>query len=267
MLASAPEADDSTALSEPLPATRPGEVLIRGRTAALNLQAGHVAAASPAAISTTTSGSCGEPMWPAKSAAPELRIVVAHPAPHSRRFGIGGVRRGRSPSRDGSGAPQPFRRSLIGFDGSAAAMGALHHAARAARSNRGRLVVVSVVRKPIEVVAAWPFVVAAPPSASPEECALAALRAAVESLPMDVPVVTIVSHGRVGPVLLRKAARHLCDEIVVGAATGAWSRLTGAVARYLRSRAAVEVVVVPRENAGALVAASLSAPDSVEFGL
>ena len=106
--------------------------------------------------------------------------------------------------------------------------------------NRGRLVVVSVVRKPIEVVAAWPFVVAAPPSASPEECALAALRAAVEGLPMDVPVVTIVCHGRVGPVLLREAARHLCDEIVVGAPSGAWSRLTGGVARYLRSRAAVD---------------------------
>ena len=33
MLAFAPEADDSTALREPLPATRPGKVLIRGRTA------------------------------------------------------------------------------------------------------------------------------------------------------------------------------------------------------------------------------------------
>ena len=146
-------------------------------------------------------------------------------------------------------------------------MGALHYAARAAHDNRGCLVVVSVVRKPVEVVAAWPCAVYAHPSASPEQCALAALRAAVESLPTDVSVVTIVCHGRAGPVLLREAARHLCDAIVVGAPSGEWGRLTGGVARYLRRRAAVDVIVVPRPNAGALVGAPLVALDPVEFGL
>ena len=177
------------------------------------------------------------------------------------------VRPGRSLPQDGSSAAQPIRRSLIGFDGSIASMGALHYAAHAARNNRGCLVVVSVVGRPIEVLAAWPFVVVAPPSASPEQCALAALRAAVESLPTDVSVVTIVCHGRVGPVLLREAARHLCDGIVIGAPSGLGSRLTGGVARYLRSRAAVDVVVVPRANPGALVAWPLSAPDPVGPGL
>lgn len=145
-------------------------------------------------------------------------------------------------------------------------MGALHYAAHAARSNRGCLVVVSVVRRPVEIVAAWPFVVAAPPSASPEQCALEAVRAAVESLPTDVSVVTIVCHGRTGPVLLREAARHLCDAIVIGAPSGVRSRLTGGLARYLRSRAAVDVVVITRPNSAALVAGPLCVPDPVQFG-
>ncbi len=193
--------------------------------------------------------------------------MVDHPLSHSRRFAIGAVRRSRSLSHDGSGAPAPIRRSLIGFDGSVSSIGALDYAARAARHNRGCLVVVSVVRKPIEIAAAWPFVVAAPPSASPEQYALAALRVAVETLPTDVSVLTIVCRGRVGPVLLREAAHHLCDAIVVGAPSGLWSRLTGGVARYLRWRGAVDVVVVPRSIAGALVAAPVSAPDPVESGL
>ena len=177
------------------------------------------------------------------------------------------VQREPSPSHDGSSALQPVRRALIGFDGSVASMRALHYAARAARHNRGCLVVVSVVRRPIEVVAAWPFVVAAPPSASPEQCALAAVRAAVESLPTDVSVVTIACHGRVGPVLVREAGRHLCDAIVIGAPSGVWSRLTGGVARYLRWRAPVDVVVVPQPNPDALVAWPQSTPDPVESGL
>ena len=193
--------------------------------------------------------------------------MVDHPVTHARRFAIEDERRGRSLLHDGSGAVRPIRRSLIGFDGSVASTGALHHAAIAARQNRGCLVVVSVVRKPIEVVAAWPFVVAAPPTESPEQCALATVRAAVESLPTDVSVVTIVCDGRVGPVLLREAARHLCDVIVIGAPSGFWSRLTGGVARYLRWRAAIDVVVVPQPHRGAFVAAPLSAPDPVEVGL
>jgi len=201
-------------------------------------------------------------------AARELNVMVDHPASHSRRFAVGDVQRGGSLSHGGSaGASQPIRRPLIGFDGSVASLGALDYAVSAARHNRGCLVVVSVVRKPIEIVAAWPFVVAAPPSASPEECALEVLRAAVESLPTDMSVVTMVCHGRVGPVLLREAARHLCDAIVIGAPSGLWSRLTGGVARYLRWRAGVDVVVVLRPNAGAPLVAPLPAPDLVEFGL
>lgn len=146
-------------------------------------------------------------------------------------------------------------------------MRALRYAARAARLNRGCLFVVSVVHRPIEFVAGWPFVVAAPPEeASPEERALAAVRAAVESLPTDVSVVTVVCGGRVGSVLLREAARHLCDVIVIGAPSGFWSRLTGGVARYLRWRAAIDVVVVAQPHRGAVVAAPPSAPDPVEVG-
>ena len=96
---------------------------------------------------------------------------------------------------------------------------------------------------------------------------MTAVRAAVDSLPPDVSVVTIVCQGRVGPVLVREAARHLCDVIVIGAPSGVWSRLTGGLARYLRSRAAVDVVVVPRPNPGALAAGLLSGLDPAESGL
>jgi nucleotide-binding universal stress UspA family protein len=147
-------------------------------------------------------------------------------------------------------------------------MNALHYAARVARRNRGCLVVVSVVRRPIDVVGAWPFVVYAPPEeVSREQCALATVRAAVDGLPSDVSVITIVCDGRVGPALLREAARHLCDAIVIGAPRGFWSRLTGGVARYLRWRAAIEVVVVERPHRGALVAVPPSAADALEAGL
>jgi nucleotide-binding universal stress UspA family protein len=141
-----------------------------------------------------------------------------------------------------------MRRLLIGFDDSPGAPGALRYGARAALRNRCCLVVVSVVVEPIEVVAAWPFVFGAPGATSPEQFALDRLRAAVEQLSTDISVVTIVCRGRVGPVLAREAARHLCDAIVIGAPSGVWSRLTGGVARYLRAHSASAVVVVPKHG-------------------
>ena len=93
------------------------------------------------------------------------------------------------------------------------------------------------------------------------------MRAAVETLPADLSVLTLVCHGRTGPVLLREAARHLCDAIVIGAPSGVRNRLTGGLSRYLRSRAPVDVVVIARPNSGASPVGPLFAPDPAQFGL
>ena len=234
-----PRGGQRGASGDPVFASWSGEVPIRMRTSALNPRDERV-----------RSG-------PARSCRDALAAV-------ERRFG---ARRAGGIGTDRPGTHQPIRRSLIGFDGSVASLSALHYAAGAARDNRGCLVVVSVVRRPTEIVAAWPFAVAAPPSESPEQYALAAVRAAVETLPADLSVLTIVCHGRPGPVLLREAAHHLCDAIVIGAPSGVRSRLTGGLARYLRSHAAVDVVLIARPNSGALPARPLSAPEPLQFGL
>jgi nucleotide-binding universal stress UspA family protein len=135
------------------------------------------------------------------------------------------------------------RRLLVGFDGSPASLGALRRAVRTARRNHGCLIVVSVVTDSERCVVASPFGMCVAVPADPERAALQSLHEAVERVPKEVSVVTVVRHGRVGPVLVREAERHCCDAIVIGARRGVWSRLTGGVEGYLRRHGQVKLIV------------------------
>jgi nucleotide-binding universal stress UspA family protein len=153
------------------------------------------------------------------------------------------------------------RRLLVGFDGSQASLGALRHAVRIARRNHGCLVLVSVVTDTGRCVVASPFGLCAALPEDPEQTALELLREAVERLPEDISVVTVVRHGRVGPLLACEAARHCCDAIVIGARRGFWSRLTGGVERRLRRHSRVKLIVDrPRQRRSSSRRAQASPP-------
>jgi nucleotide-binding universal stress UspA family protein len=135
------------------------------------------------------------------------------------------------------------RRLLVGFDGSPESWGALRHAVRTARRNHGCLVVVSVVAETDRCVVASPFGLCVALPRDPVQTACELLHRAVERLPEEVSVVTVVRRGRVGAVLTQEAARHCCDAIVIGTRRGVLSRLTGGVERYLRRHSQAKLIV------------------------
>ena len=135
------------------------------------------------------------------------------------------------------------RRLLVGFDGSPASVNALRRAARTARRNHGCLLVVSVVTDQAGCVLVSPLGLCVAIPEDPEQTALDSLQGAVEALPEDVSVCTVVCRGRVGPVLAAQAIRHGCDAIVIGAHHGFWSWLTGGVEGYLRRHSQTRLIV------------------------
>jgi nucleotide-binding universal stress UspA family protein len=135
------------------------------------------------------------------------------------------------------------QRVLVGFDGSPASQAALAHAARQAQRHHGRLDVVMVLQDTWTHLAGATGVSAI--SAHELETALIEeLRAAVATLPEDVSVCWLAVHGSVARTLAAQAASRACDAIVVGAPSGLWSRMTGGIARELRHRTTIPVVVI-----------------------
>lgn len=136
------------------------------------------------------------------------------------------------------------RRPMVGFDGSPGAFAALRAGSLLAAGNHGLLTVVLVLPAEPWSAGSCPLAPVLPPPCDVEQAAVDQLRAAVQELCEDISVVSLLCHGRVGPTLVREAARHLCDAIVIGARRGLVSRLTGGVERYLRHHCETELVVV-----------------------
>lgn len=136
------------------------------------------------------------------------------------------------------------RYSLVGYDGSAAARRAFQFAVDMARTNGGRVRVVSVLQVT---------------EAGADACALMMadsgaerLRELLDELTVIVPdAATLIdvelTHGSPGDVLLSQIAQHHIDHLVIGhTARGALARwLLGSVSTNVLGRATVPVTIVP----------------------
>jgi nucleotide-binding universal stress UspA family protein len=134
--------------------------------------------------------------------------------------------------------------SLVGYDGSDAARRAFRFAVDMARSNGGRVRVVSVLQVT---------------EAGADACALMMadsgaerLRELLDELTAIVPdAATLIdvelTHGSPGDVLLSQIAQHHVDHLVIGhTARGTLARwLLGSVSTNVLARAPVPVTIVP----------------------
>jgi nucleotide-binding universal stress UspA family protein len=143
-----------------------------------------------------------------------------------------------------------FRNVLVGVDGSASATHALAEAIEIARASGGRLGLLSVAASPSRGIA-----LALPPSVSPvSQAQLSAqlqakaqrnLDEAERSVPADMPVTKLLSHGSVVRALLTRTHDGPWDLIVVGhrRAADRWPLRQSVGTRLLRA-SPVPVLVV-----------------------
>jgi nucleotide-binding universal stress UspA family protein len=142
-----------------------------------------------------------------------------------------------------------FRRLLVPLDGSPPARHALAEAIDLAKSNNARLTVMTVVPEP----SAWAALgaVDAPINLRElneqvEHAYQRILDAAVETVPQDLPVKTLLKHGAPGAAILGEVAAHDHDLIVMGSRGRGELRslLLGSVSRHVLHESAIPVLVV-----------------------
>jgi nucleotide-binding universal stress UspA family protein len=139
----------------------------------------------------------------------------------------------------------PFRSVLVAVDGSPHAALALSRAIALAQNDHARLTVMTVVPNVGEGAAA--SYVAVNPVALQHEAdreGERTLRAAVDTVPDDLPVRSLLRHGHAGPEIVAeiRASRH--DVVVLGArGLGRIGSLAGSVSQYVLHHAKVAVFV------------------------
>jgi nucleotide-binding universal stress UspA family protein len=156
-----------------------------------------------------------------------------------------------------------FRNILVAVDGSADAQQALAQAIDLARSENARLTLFSAVTAPPSV--AYVGVsgdVTANLIREAEAEADAVLRTAVERVPDDVSVVSVLSGEPVRPALVSQIAAGEHDLVVMGSrGRGALrSVLLGSVSHYVLNHSPVPVLIVHAERDG-VPESSAGAPD------
>jgi nucleotide-binding universal stress UspA family protein len=148
-----------------------------------------------------------------------------------------------------------FRNILVAVDGSADAQQALAQAIDLARSENARLTLFSAVAAPPSV--AYVGVsgdVTANLIREAESDSDAILRTAVELIPDDVSVTSVLSGEPVRPALVSQVAAGEHDLVVMGSrGRGALrSVLLGSVSHYVLNHSPVPVLIVHAERNGAL---------------
>jgi nucleotide-binding universal stress UspA family protein len=143
-----------------------------------------------------------------------------------------------------------FRRLLVAFDGSQHAESALAEAIDLARATRGRLTILTVISNH---PSAWAL---GAPYWSPVNFDIAGdevegahsrmLAGAVDRVPPDVPVTTVLSRGAPGAEILEEARRGTHDLVVVGSRGRREFRswLLGSVSHEVLQASPVPVLVV-----------------------
>lgn len=147
-----------------------------------------------------------------------------------------------------------YRRILVALDGSANAELALSGAVRLAQEEHACITLMTVVPDVMAELTRWPAV-----GISPQELQLEAdkeaearMRDAVERMPNDLSVTTVVRRGKAGPQIVAYAREHDHDAIMLGArGVGRVQALIGSVSSYVlhHADAAVFVTHAPRDRA------------------
>lgn len=105
------------------------------------------------------------------------------------------------------------RNVLVAFDGSRGARDALDCGVSLARGGRGRVTLLMVVPNPPVLM---PEIVGAFDPDAIEQGMVAELRAAVDTVPDDVPVTTLVAHGHAPAEIVRCGNEGRYDVVVLG---------------------------------------------------
>lgn len=142
-----------------------------------------------------------------------------------------------------------FRNILVAIDRSPSAWRAFEHATDLAQALHARLTIASVV-EPMPLSA---YGAAAPLAELEEEAdhdVVRLLRRAVDSVPRDVPVTSVLRHGRPSDEIIRLIHEGDHDLVVVGSRDRgrARSRLFGSVASDLHYAALVPILVVHHDR-------------------
>lgn len=142
-----------------------------------------------------------------------------------------------------------FRRLLVALDHSPHAQLALGEAIDLALTNNARLTVMTVVPR----LSAWSLVgaIEAPMGlhgldAQVESAYRAMLGVAIERVPGDLPVRTILEHGPAGPAIVDEATAHDHDLIIMGSRGRGelCSFLLGSVSHHVLQASPIPVLVV-----------------------
>jgi nucleotide-binding universal stress UspA family protein len=139
-----------------------------------------------------------------------------------------------------------FCRILVGVDDTPASCRALKRAIEIAAESHGRLALLTSAPEPSHLISASPFV---PPHnrlqlrGELEHWAQQCVEAATRTVPVEVPVTKLVTHGSPAAALLREARTGNWDLIVVGQ-TPKRFRLRRPLAERLLRRSPTPVLVV-----------------------
>lgn len=142
-----------------------------------------------------------------------------------------------------------FRNILVAVDGSADADLALDHAIDLARTQHSRLTLITAV-VPLPATAYLGFNGLLPPLAGdPSTDANKLLRAAVERIPPDLPVTTVLSEAPIRGAIMGQVKRGDHDLVVMGSrGRGALrSAALGSVSHYVLNHSPVPVLIVHAE--------------------
>jgi nucleotide-binding universal stress UspA family protein len=158
-------------------------------------------------------------------------------------------------------APEPartlgelhFHRLLVAVDGSQTAELALSAAVTAARRDNAAITLLAVVPDILAESRRW--ISGGPDPGALQEAADAEtqrmLRETVDRIPADIPVKTLVRHGKPGPEIVGQADEHDYDAILLGArGVGRVGALIGSVSAYVLRHASTSVIVVHAPAAG-----------------
>ena len=134
-----------------------------------------------------------------------------------------------------------FRRLLVAVDGSPESELALSAAITAARNDNAAVTLVAV-SPPLQV---WPGGMTPPITQGDVDAATdKVLREAVARVPQDVPVHTLLRHGKAGPEIVAAAREGVYDAILLGArGVGRFHGMIGSVSQYVLRHAPVNVIV------------------------
>jgi nucleotide-binding universal stress UspA family protein len=144
-----------------------------------------------------------------------------------------------------------YHRLLVAIDGSESSTLALGAAVTVARRDHASLTLLCVVPDMIAEAARWPWPPSSPQLMQDDADAAGekALRAAVERIPEDISVTTLIRHGKAGQEIVAEASEADYDAIMVGArGVGRVGSLIGSVSQHVlrHAPAAVFVAHAPR---------------------